>query len=279
MSLEGATDLNFVIDRLEDWYAEVTGEDLKKREEMKNDEFFLIEKKIRETVQKARRLQEERNEEIQKEEHSAASVMRKTTALKELFKDIDESILSMGKIIERQKKSKKLTEAEADKKLKVLMNYKNVAKNLKEREKDTEMVNKKPRKPALNKSVNLSIDEDELNGSLLDKEDLDDEENEALKRWAETDKKIDGLLEGVISNLDNIHNGLREQEGMIQENRELTKDLGHKVDKAAVKFESANLKMKNVLKQFRAPHSFCIDICLVLVFLVLLGILFKVAFR
>lgn len=277
--MQGATDLNFVIDRLEDWYAEVTGEDLKKREEMKNDEFFLIEKKIRETVQKARRLQEERNEEIQKEEHSAAAVMRKTTALKDLFKDIEESISSMGKIIERQKKTKKLSEEEADKKMRVQLNYKNVVKNLKEREKDTEIVSKKPRKPALNKSVNLSMDEEDLNGSLLDKEELDDDENEALKRWAETDKKIDGLIEGVINNLDLIHNGLKDQEGMITENRQLTRDLGHKVDKVTVKFETANSKMKKIITQFRAPHSFCIDVCLVLVFLVLLGILFKVAFR
>jgi hypothetical protein len=272
----GPTDLNYIVDKLEDWYAEVTGEDLKKREELKKDEFIALESKLREKVQKTRKIQEQRNDEAGKDKHSYAIVMRKTQALKELFKEIGEGIDSMTKVIERSKK--KNDEKTIAERLRIQSNYRSLLENLKDREKDAhedQMAQKAKKKPKLNESLDLSIGDDELESSLVDKN-LDDDESAALKKFRENDKKIDNELQKIIYGMDRIEQALINQDQLIDQNKKVQVEVEGRATDLNTKFETTNTRLKKVLLQLRAPHKVCMDVAMILIFLVLLGILYKV---
>lgn len=49
--------------------------------------------------------------------------------------------------------------------------------------------------------------------------------------------------------------------------------------KINTKFETTNSKLKKLLTQFRSPHKFCMDIVLVLIFLIMIGIGYKVIMK
>lgn len=268
--------MNYIVDKLEDWYAEVTGEDLKKREELKKDEFIALESKLREKVIKARKIQEQRNDEAGKDKQSYAIVMRKTQALKELFKEIGDGIDSMTKVIERSKKKK--DEKTISERLRIQSNYRSLLENLKDREKDVHeenMARKANKKPKLNDSIDLSIGDDELDSSLVDK-DLDDDEAAALRRFKENDKKIDNELQKIIYGMDNLERALINQDQLIDQNKKVQTEVEGKALELNTKFETTNARLKKVLLQFRSPHKVCMDIALILIFLVLIGILYKV---
>ena len=275
-SANGPQDLNYLLNKLQDWRAEVTGEDLKKREELKNDEFLTIEKKIREEMDSVGKLQRERNEEAEKEDHSAATVLRKTKKLGEMFKTIEADIESMGKIVERNRK--KFGDAQSNKRLKIQSNYKEMLKVLREREKESEEDNgmKKRLNKKKRKSVDWNVDDNELNEGHDLEEGLDDDENAALARWQETDKKIDDLAGRIADALDEVENGLDTMREKIKDNRDAAGKLHENVDKLNKKFDTTNTKLKKILLQLRSPHRFCVDVARVIVFLVMLGIMFKI---
>ena len=279
MTAKGPNDLDYLVEKLEDWYAEVTGEDLKKREEMKADEFLSTGKKIVDSITKARKVQEERNIESRKDKHSAATVLRKTQALKEMFAQIEEDINSLTKIVDRQKK--KISEAESSKRLKIQSNYLKLLENLKESEKICQIENvKKPKKkPVLSDSIDFEVNDDDLDGSMLDKQDLDDEESVALQRFKEKDKKIEDLLDVVINGLQNIDSGLDDQRQKIDQNKLAANKLEKDVDKLNRKFETSNAKMKKLLMQYKAPHSCCMYVIMMIILLVMLGLLYKVIMK
>ena len=278
MASKGPNDLDYIVDKLEDWYAEVTGEDLKKREEMKADEFLSMGKKIVGMISSARKVQEERNAETKKDNHSAAVVLRKTQALKESFDQIEDSIKGLGKVVERNRK--KFGEAESAKRLKIQANYFKILENLKESEKfcNTENVKKPKKKPVISDSIDFELGEDDLNGSLI-KDELDEKESEALHRFKEKDKKIENLLDAVITGLGNIDSGLDEQASKIAQNKKTADQLEGHVDKLNTKFDTTNEKLKKILVQFRSPSHFCMDLILIIIFLVMLGLFYKVVIK
>lgn len=271
---KGPSDLEYLIDKLEDWYAEVTGEDLKKRDELKADEFLAAEKKIRDLVQSARKIQKDRNTEANSEKNSTAKILKMTQKLKEMFSEIEDLINSMGKIIERHQK--KLGEEQSKRRLKIQANYRRILENLREQEKDVAQDTKKakPKRKALNDSLDLDVRAEDIEAGL--KEELDDDEANALERWKETDKKIDNLLDGVITTLDQVEKGLVDMGEKIENNAQVRHKLEGDVDKINKKFDTSNQKLKKLLVQFRSPHKFCMDIALILILLVMLGLLYKV---
>jgi len=271
---KGPSDLEYLIDKLEDWYAEVTGEDLKKRDELKADEFLAAEKKIRDLVQSARKIQKDRNTEANSEKNSTAKILKMTQKLKEMFSEIEDLINSMGKIIERHQK--KLGEEQSKRRLKIQANYRRILENLREQEKDVAQDTKKakPKRKALNDSLDLDVRAEDIEAGL--KDELDDDEANALERWKETDKKIDNLLDGVITTLDQVEKGLVDMGEKIENNAQVRHKLEGDVDKINKKFDTSNQKLKKLLVQFRSPHKFCMDIALILILLVMLGLLYKV---
>lgn len=279
MAAKGPTDLEYLVDKLETWYAEVTGEDLKKREEKKNDEFFVLEKKLRELVEKARSIQKTRNEEAVQENHSAASVLRKTQALKDIFSQIDDLLDELGRIIERNRK--KAAEELTVRRIKIQNNYRKVADNLRNNEKVAlhENHRKKPKRKLLNEDIDFDNDSEDVEQGLFDKQDLDEEEDQALQMFEENDKKIETLLDGVLNNLDQLSKAQDDLGERIDRNKGVQNKLDKQVLKQNRRFETTNSKLKKTITNIRAPHQFCMDIILVIIFVIMLGLLYKVVFK
>lgn len=275
----GPGDLNYIIDKLEDYYAEVGGEDLKKREALKKDEFLALETKLRDKVKKSRRLQDDRNTESAQDKPELAKILRLNKAIKDQFKEIEGDLESMGKIIERAKK-KKMDEV-ADKlvrdRMNIKKNYERLLDSLKEREREAEedKLDKKVKKRIKHTdSIDLDVHDSDLDSGLL--QDLDDEEKAALKRFEENDKKIDEELAKIIAGMDRIEKSLIAQEELIERNKKVQNEVETHATKVNQKFETQNARLKKILLQLRAPHKVCMDVALILIFLVMLGILYKV---
>jgi hypothetical protein len=86
---------------------------------------------------------------------------------------------------------------------------------------------------------------------------------------------MDNILDEVNRNLDQLNDQLKAAEGQIDQNTEKVKDLKEITTKLDGKFITANKRLKDTIKRFRAPSKLCMDVCLIILIIVLLGILVR----
>lgn len=100
-------------------------------------------------------------------------------------------------------------------------------------------------------------------------------EQETLIRWKQKDAEIDNLLDDVIRSLDLLDQKVDVAGAQIKANQQQTTDLIKTAEDLEKDFDSANKRMKKLVKNFRAPSKLCMDACLIILIVVLVIILFK----
>lgn len=129
------------------------------------------------------------------------------------------------------------------------------------------------------KPVNLKSLKEQQN-ALFEGADMSDkmvmmtqEEKEIMRKWEEKDQKIEeGLLE-VNSGLDQLKGKALMMKDGIQSTMGLVDQVENQVDKVSQEVESANKKLKKVIKNFRPPSKCCLDLTLLLMFIGLIGLI------
>lgn len=98
-------------------------------------------------------------------------------------------------------------------------------------------------------------------------------EQEALDKWKQEDRELDGMfdqidigMDGLLVGIENIGEGLKEQAGLIEDVDDMVEDLGKNLSKTAG-------KLKKTLDGFRKASSVAVDIMMTLVLTVLIGVL------
>jgi len=105
---------------------------------------------------------------------------------------------------------------------------------------------------------------------------LTEEEKEALKKFKENDEEIDAILEKVIVGLGELQikgNTLNQQ---IDRQNEMLKKTNQKVERTHLRLIQQNNQLKDVLQKIRSTNKLCCDLCLVICFLGLIGVIVAV---
>lgn len=107
---------------------------------------------------------------------------------------------------------------------------------------------------------------------------LTKEEKETLEKWELKDQKIEEGLVEVNSGLDVLMQKTLLMKDGIQKTTGLVDQVDNQVDQVSANVESANKKLKKVIKNFRPPSKCCLDITLLLMFLGLIGLIINMIF-
>lgn len=106
--------------------------------------------------------------------------------------------------------------------------------------------------------------------------DMNEYEEELMKKFQQNDQEIDEMLDKVIEMAD-ILKGHAENIGTaIQTQAELIKKVNSKAEKARARLQKRASALQGVLEKYRRTNKMCIDIVLVIVFLILIGVVVKV---
>ena len=94
-----------------------------------------------------------------------------------------------------------------------------------------------------------------------------------MERWEKQDEQIDEKLKDVNIILEELKGMAKQQGDQIKVNQELGKKVDKEVIKTMEKLDTENARLKELVKKYRSPSKFCLDITLILFILGLVGIL------
>jgi chromosome segregation ATPase len=203
---------------------------------------------------------------------------------------------------------KSIEECEED--LKILQNNKKAAKyspeDLKNRNKTIELLRKNLnllRDEIHGEKANVSIDDEDKPQKIFgdykdtdsdkisekdirvemkdednkyDQRDLTDHEKQALEEFKKNDQELDAILDRVIAGLADLEDKGKHLNQQIDRQNEMLKQTNKKVEKTQLKLRMQNNNLKEVLQKIRSTNKLCCDLCLVFLFLGLIGVIIAI---
>ena len=128
-----------------------------------------------------------------------------------------------------------------------------------------------------------ALDKRTVLGNNLPKSRMDDfrhelremnpEEEKKLQEWKEFDNKLEGKLEDINILLDELNSQAVEQGQKLQTINELTKKTNRDLTVTTAQLDTQNNRLKELVKKYRAPSKFCMDCCMFLLIIGLVGII------
>ena len=104
------------------------------------------------------------------------------------------------------------------------------------------------------------------------------EEKTALEKWKKMNADIDGRLDRIGKQLDEMMDGLDEFDDQLERNKKLLDYVGNEAFKLNEQAQTTNAQMKIILDRFKRPGRMVIDICMAFILATLIGI-FTYLFR
>lgn len=106
--------------------------------------------------------------------------------------------------------------------------------------------------------------------------DLTEEEKQALQQFKKNDEELDEILERVIAGLADLEDKGAKLNEQINRQNELLKNTNKKVARTELRLRQQNNHLKDVLQKIRSTNKLCCDLCLVILFLGLIGVIIAV---
>lgn len=121
-----------------------------------------------------------------------------------------------------------------------------------------------------NKQKAAKVDANKI--KMLNKVPLTKDEKVALEKWKKMDAEIEGRLETIGKQLDELMEGMDEFDEQLERNKKLLDYVGNEAFKLNEIAQTTNAQMKIILDRFKRPGRLVIDICMGFLLATLLGI-------
>ena len=108
---------------------------------------------------------------------------------------------------------------------------------------------------------------------------MNDYEQELMKKFEENDHEIDEMLGQVIEMVGKLKLHAEGISTQINTQKDLIKNLNSKAEKARRNLEKRQNALEETLNKYRSTNKMCIDMILVVVFLILIGVMIQVLRR
>eukprot|EP00347_Sterkiella_histriomuscorum_P002738 403366994 len=103
--------------------------------------------------------------------------------------------------------------------------------------------------------------------------DMNEYEQDLMKKFEENDHEIDEMLDKVIEMVDIIHFKAQNIGTAITTQAELIRQVNNKAEKARKRLQKRASALSDVLEKYRKTNKMCIDMILVVVFLIFIGVM------
>ena len=278
MSIGACNDINFIIRRLLEVEEKLGGK--KKLEEGKGDEFDRIRTTILENIHTIRQRQNELTKKKDAGKSRTADLVRLRIEIQETMRSTDGLIEALKKILKTQQKNPKIMQAEKDSKAQLCAKLETLYQDMRD-EIEGKEVGKRERQIEEMKDKEQA-DKADLTGFggvsraqdfRHELKQLHEDEDQKLKEWREFDNKLDSKLEDINILLDNIKDQAVEQGEKMKNINKLADKVNKQIDLTTKKLDSENERLKDLVKKYRAPSRFCLDMILFLLIIGMIGLM------
>jgi len=240
----------------------------KSKDAFKNGEF-----KVLETIRYIQKAQDERDN--QSKTRTNFDTIKKSTDIRGKIYELRGLIGELDKILMKQRVNKKFKPEDISGKDKRLSNYKTHAKIFDNRENgDIGTMLDEP-EPLTLEQLKLDIDRTANTDYRARDEELNEEEIGALSGFGRKDQEIDKVAGEINEALEGLHHKvINMNEGIAKTNQQVNENI-REVDKAMTSLVLTNKKLKELVKKYRAPSKFCLDMVCVLILLGLAAVLYN----
>lgn len=279
MSIGACKDINFIIRRLLEIEEKLGG--TKKLAESKGDEFDRIRNTILETIHRVRGKMNELAKKKDAGKARTADLVRLRIEIQEDMKSTDTLLESLKRILKSQLKNPKLTQAEKDSKSQLCAKLESLYQDMRD-EIEGKEVGKREREIEEMKQKEKE-DRDMITGGFggvsrgqdfrHEMQQLHEDEDQKLKEWRAFDAKLDNKLDDINILLDQIKEQAQTQGEKMRDINKMADKVGKQIDLANKKIDTENERLKDLIKKYRAPSRFCLDLILILLIIGMIGLI------
>jgi len=105
---------------------------------------------------------------------------------------------------------------------------------------------------------------------------LNEEEESILKEFEKNDEELEDIANQICGALDQLKGTAQNMEKLVDDQGKLLKKVNKSADGLEVSLQQENNALKNVIAKHKGCKQLCFDLCLLIFFLLLLGVLLKI---
>lgn len=242
------------------------------------DEFTVAQIALSEDIVRVRnKIHDQRKMEQKKESYVKSLQLR--NELRNDILTLDESLDKLKMILEMNKASNKFTQKVKNDRSQICSKLEEVIQQLGLAIKGEQVDINPTRKKVITldelKSGRTDLNRTDENEQRFDEENPDDDR--VIAEWQAEDEKLDAKLDDINLILGEIGQMNQNLAANLQERDELIDATNKDATKTNAFIEAENKQLAAVLKKYRAPGKFCLDICLLLVLIGLIAVIIMLA--
>lgn len=281
MSIGACNDINFIIRRLLELEEKLGGQ--KKLAESKGDEFDRIRTTVLENIHRVRGRMNELAKKKDAGKSRTADLVRIRLEIQEDMKSTDALLESLKKILKSQQKNPKITQAEKDSKAQLCVKLESLYQDMRDEIEGKEVGRREKQIEEMKQRE--QEDKDMIVGGGMrggvsrgqdfryEMQQLHDDEDQKLKEWRAFDERLDNKLDDINVLLDNIRDQAVDQGQKMKDINKMTDKVGKQIDITNKKLDTENERLKDLVKKYRAPSRFCLDMILCLLIVGMIGLI------
>ncbi len=242
------------------------------------DEFTAAQIALSEEIVRVRNKVHDQGKMEQKKESYVKSIQLRNELRNDII-SLDESLDRLKMTLEMNKASNKFTQKVKDDRTQICYKFEEVIQQLSLAVKGEQVDINPTRKKVVTldelKGERIDLNRTRENAPRFDEENPDDDR--VIAEWQVEDEKLDAKLNDINILLGEIGQMNRNLAENLQERDELIDATNKDATKTNAFIETQNKQLAAVLKKYRAPGKFCLDICLFLVLLGLIAVIIMLA--
>lgn len=279
MSIGACNDINYILRRLMEIEERLGGS--QKLAEAKGDEFDKIRSTVLEKIYSVRGKMNEMAKKKQSGKARTADIVRLRMEIQDDMGSSDQLLQSLKKILKNQQKNPKITQVEKDRKAELTAKLDSLymdirdeieGKEVGKRERDIqEQKNKeKEDQTMVFAGAKTKTREQDFRYEMSQ---LHQDEDEKLKEWKLFDQRLDGKLDDINILLDEIKEQAVQQADKMKDINGLIGKVDKQMMKTSLSLDTQNTRLKDLVKKYRAPSRFCLDMIILLFIIGLIGLI------
>lgn len=279
MSIGGCNDISYILRRLLEIEERLGG--TQKLADSKGDEFDRIRTTILEKIYSVRGKMNEMAKKKASDRSRTADIVRLRMEIQDEMGATDQLLQSLKKILKNQQSNPKITQVEKGRKAELTAKLDSLYMDMRD-EVEGKEVGKREREIQEQKDKEKQDQTEVLGGGTGKSREQDfryqmsqlhQDEDLKLKEWKAFDEKLDGKLDDINILLDEIKEQAVQQGEKMKDIKGLIGKVDKQLMKTSLSLDTQNSRLKDLVKKYRAPSRFCLDMIIFIFIIGLIGII------
>ncbi|KRX05711.1 hypothetical protein PPERSA_09851 [Pseudocohnilembus persalinus] len=268
--------VTFLLDKLYKIDKELGGKALDKKTRKKGNEFDNLRLDIQEKLFTFKKKQDERDQKQDQYGNRDQDVIRLNLEVRDLTRECQQDLENLNKKLTIMSKNrKKYTPEQIVNSDKIYQNLVLQYQNLLKKENGDFYDEENPQIKTLTEAKMEVFGNRNRNNQEGQRVKAEGIELEALDRWNKNDELMDEKLDGIIGGIKGLQGKGKQIGTGIDAIQQREKKLGKQIDNTTNTVQGQNASLKKILKHYRKPNKFCLDITMLCLFLGLIAVIYN----